>query len=102
MLSGAAYPACRASSDRTSRQVGCVLAAPRRPGQARGIAAVSGVPAGAGQATADARAGELIIQFGDQLIELGRALACISRLIALDLGAGPQAQPEFLLLVRHS
>src|SRR6266851_7572577 len=87
---------------RSAREVGCVLAAggPGTPGPAwLLILRLAGRVAG--QVAADAGAGELVIELGDELVELGGVLASGSCLVAADLGMGAEREPAFLLVIRY-
>src|ERR1019366_5894134 len=91
-------PAGRPGGDGPFRELGGVLAAPGGPGPA--LAALGSVSAGvAGDGAADSGAGELVVQFPDQLIEFGRVVTLGFGLVAADLCLGAQGEPVLLRLV---
>jgi hypothetical protein len=91
----------RASRYRPSGQVRGVLAAPGGPDAAGLRPGVISFAGRAAERAADAGAGELVIELGDRLVQVGGVLAVSFGLVPKDLGAGAQAEPELLVLIRR-
>jgi hypothetical protein len=53
---------------------------------------------GRGDSPADTRRGDLVVQFGDQLIEVGRVIPGSGGLVAVLLGFGAQDKPPLLIV----
>src|SRR5258707_3277731 len=91
------------AADRPPGQVGGVLPVPGGPGTPGPacLLIVRRASGGAGQAASDAGARELVIEFGDELVQLGGVLASRGCLVAADLGVRAEGEPGFLLVVRR-
>jgi hypothetical protein len=92
----------RAAGDRFARQVGGVLAAPRRPGSSapRLLPAAVAMP-GWGDATTDIGGADPLVQLADELVERPCVGVPGESVAAARLSLGSQYQPAFLYLIGY-